>query len=95
MTATVKRHWQDPGLRLWLRVVLYAADHADSDGLLILGPRQLHAALAANSSIEAKHISRAIHTAKKQGALGPGSSARRLRLSPAWGGTEEGEAGLW
>lgn len=78
--------WENPRLPLWLRVALYATDHADHTGRLELAPRQLHEAIATDPSTEAKHISRAIYQAKKYGALGPGSTARHLHLSPTWGG---------
>lgn len=85
--------WQNPRLPLWLRVAFYAVEHADVDGAVILGPRELLSALATDASTEAKHIARAIYTAKKYGALGPGSTARHLHITPAWGGTVESK--LW
>lgn len=83
----MSRH-QDPRLPLWLRVALYACDHADPSGHVELRPLQLLWAIDPTGLTQIKHVSRAIRTAETYGALAPGSSARCLRLSPTWARTE-------
>lgn len=78
--------WEDTRLPLWLRVALYCVDHADEAGRVELRPLQLLWALDPTGLTRREHISRAIHDAKKKGALAPLSNVRRLRLSPTWGG---------
>lgn len=78
--------WQDTRLPLWLRVAFYAVDHADESGRIDLRPLELLWELDPTGLTQSKHISRAIHTAKKYGALGAGSTARHLHLNPKWGG---------
>lgn len=80
--------WQDTRLPLWLRVAMYAVDHADDTGRVELRPLQLLWALDPTGLTQSKHISRAIYTAKRNGALGPRSTARHLHLAPKWGGEQ-------
>lgn len=78
--------WQDTRLPLWLRVAFYAVDHTDETGRIELRPLELLWALDPTGLTPRPDISRAIHQAKRKGAINPGSSARRLILNPKWGG---------
>ena len=70
--------YRNRGLALWVRVGLYAQEHAGPDRTVTLKPRQLLRALDETLILQPSSVSRAINTAVARGVLDPTSTARRL-----------------
>ena len=69
-----ERHYANPELNLWTRIVLYAVDHDGEP----LERGQLHQAMDPHRLIRSAEISRAIRDAVRKGMLQPGSSSSLL-----------------
>jgi len=71
------RHYANPALPLWARVVMFAIDH---DGRP-LERAELHDAVDPMRLVRSAEISRAIRHGIRIGMLAPGSCAAMLRLA--------------